>query len=251
MNYRLFTLVILFDLIGHNLKAQNRLEIGIAGGYNKNYLHSSTGYRAFTTYEAESGFEIGLPILYHINDWFAMQIEPAYIQKNYQIKRTGFFEGIYQKNINNYIQLPIIAQFSFGGKQLRGFLNMGGYAGYWTSGRVKGSAPNVFDNRPEIADNEEIDHFLQVYQRYTYNEQYNFDSRRDRRIELGLLAGVGIQYLLQEKYRFFVEGRYYYGLTDLQKKYMTNQTPRYHDNYGIRIGCLFNLKNIFQNERSK
>lgn len=64
-------------------------------------------------------------------------------------------------------------------------------------------------------------------------------------MEFGLLAGTGVEYWLQQKYRFFIEARYYYGLSDQQKNYMINQIPRYNDTYVIEASCMFNIRNIF------
>ncbi|NLU93756.1 porin family protein [Chitinophaga sp. Ak27] len=228
--------------------AQAQFEIGVSGGYNKNYLHTSTGYRAYTKYDALSGFTVSIPLQYHFNNWLAVEADPGYIQKNYEQERDHFFAGIYQKNTNSYIQLPVMAHFSFGGDKLKGFMNLGGYGAYWASGRIKGAMANVFDEGPDIPDNQQTYDYFQYAKAYNYNEKYSFDSRRDSRIEFGLLAGAGVEYLLHQRYRIFVEGRYYYGLTDQQKNYMINQIPRYNDTYVIQAGCLFNLKNIFHPE---
>ncbi|MCW3462858.1 porin family protein [Chitinophaga nivalis] len=225
--------------------AQAQLEVGVSGGYTNNYLRTSTGYRTFTKYDNRSGFVIGIPVRYHVNNWLAIQADPSYIQKNYEIKRTHFYDGIYQRNTISYIQLPLMAHFSFGGKKLKGFLNAGGYAGYWAGGRIKGVMANVFNSGPDIPAGEQIYKYLQFNQAYEYNEKYEFDSRRDRRIELGLVGGIGVEYLLADKFRFFVEGRYYYGLSDQQKNYMVNQIPRYNDTYVLQAGCLFSVRNLF------
>ncbi|MGO4289556.1 porin family protein [Chitinophaga sp. RAB17] len=240
----LATLLLCYDA------AQAQFEIGVSGGYNKNYLQTSSGYRAFTKYDALSGFVVGIPIQYHFNDWLAIQADPSYIQKNYEQSRNHFFDGIYQKSTNTYIQLPVMAHFSFGGKKLKGFFNAGGYGAYWAGGRIKGAMANVFNNAPDLPDNQQVYNFFQFDKAYNYNEKYTFDSRRDRRMEFGLVAGAGIEYLLQQKYRFFAEARYYYGLSDQQKNYMINQIPRYNDTYVIQAGCLFNIKNIFHSSQA-
>jgi hypothetical protein len=229
-----------------SLRVQAQLEIGLSGGYSKNYLTTSTEYRAFTQFTATSGFTAGVPIRYTLTDWLSIQAEPTYIQKNYTMVRSHFFDGIYQKTTNSYIQLPVMAHFSFGGDELRGFFNLGGYGAYWASSHIKGTAANVFDNGPDNPDDTQVGGILQFNHPYNYDEKYSFDSRRDRRIEFGLMAGAGIEYLLNDKYRFFVEGRYYRGLSDQQKNYMINQIPRYNDTYVIQAGCLFSIKDIFQ-----
>lgn len=224
---------------------QAQFEIGISGGYNNNYLHTSTGYRAFTKYDHQPGFVVGIPIQYHFNDWLAIEADPSYIQKNYEESRDHFFDGIYQKNTNSYIQLPLMAHFSFGGSELKGFFNAGGYGAYWAGGRIKGAMANAFDLAPDIPDDQQVYNFFQFDKAYHYDEKYTFDSRRDRRLEFGLLAGAGIEYWWKQQYRFFIEARYYYGLSDQQKNYMINQIPRYNDTYVIQAGCLFNIRNIF------
>nr|WP_084406942.1 porin family protein [Pedobacter panaciterrae] len=247
--FALFAAFICLNAIPKRTLAQ--FEIGLSGGYNKNSLHTSAGYRSFTEYHARNGFELGIPVRYTVNEWLAVQAEPSYIQKNYELTRTHFFAGIYQKNINSYIQLPLLAHFSFGGSKLRGFLNLGGYGAYWASSRIKGVMANVFNNGPTIPDGQQVYNFLQLNQAYNYNEKYAFDNRRDRRMEFGLIGGTGIEYQLNGKYRFFVEGRYAYSLSDLQKNYMIDQIPRYNDTYIVQIGCLFNIRNIFQPSQEK
>ncbi|WP_212001618.1 porin family protein [Chitinophaga sp. HK235] len=222
-----------------------QFEVGVTGGYVNNYLHTSAGYRAFTQYHQRSGFMAGLVLQYHFNNWLAVQIEPSYIQKNYEQRRDHFFDGIYQINSNGYLQLPLMAHFSFGGEKLKGFVNTGGYAARWVTARVKGAMGNVFDNSPDIPPNQQPSGYFQYNLLYQYDQKYTFDSRRDRRMEWGLVAGGGVEYLLQESCRLFVEARYYYGLSDQQKNYMLDQVPRYNDTYVIQAGCLLNLGSLF------
>ncbi|HVI46903.1 MAG TPA: porin family protein [Chitinophaga sp.] len=241
----LFLSGLLFGLLTIQTQAQGQFEVGITGGYNKNYVHTSAGARTFAKYDSRSGFVVGIPVRYTFNNWLAVQAEPSYIQKNYRYERSNFFDGIYQNNTNSYVQLPLMAHFSFGGDKLKGFFNAGGYGAYWVNGRIKGTMANIFDAGDPIPDDKPIDNYFQLNKPYNYNEKYAFDSRRDRRMEFGLLAGAGVEYLLSQRFRFFVEGRYYYSLTDQQKDYMVNQVPRYNDTYVIQAGCLFNLRKLF------
>ena len=59
--------------------------------------------------------------------------------------RSGYVAGFHSEWSNNYLSLPIVAQFSFGGKRLRGFVNGGGYLGYWLSSYQKDNTAN-YDN---------------------------------------------------------------------------------------------------------
>lgn len=221
--------------------AKAQWHIGLEAGWNKNHLQTSVSNRPFTKYEPLQGFSVAIPVLYQFNNWLAVHAAPGIITKNYQLTRTGVFEGIFQKHLSQYLQVPVAARFSFGGTKLKGFLNLGGYAAYWMNSRLKGFAPNYFDiTLPN--ENEEVDRYLDVYPGVHFNQKYEWNSRRDRRMELGVVAGAGISYSCGIRNSFFVEARYYRGLTDLQKNYMINQVPRFNDTYTLQAGYLYQLK---------
>lgn len=228
-------------VIAGTLTSHAQFSIGLEGGYNKNHIITNIGFRAFTKYEPLDGFNIGIPVKYDLNNWFAIQADPQYIQKSYKIVRSSYFEGINHTNKNSYIQLPLMAHFTFGSQKLKGFLNLGGYAGYWSSSRIKGTQIDTFAKVYELPDGAQTPSILDGEPGYSYNEKFIFDSRRDRRIELGVLAGTGVSYQLKPRYELFAEGRYYRGLTDQQKNYMLNQIPRYNDTYVIQVGCMYRL----------
>ena len=153
---RLLTLCCLatLALLLASLHSSAQLFLGVEGGPNRNYLTTSNASEPFTNYEGMKGWNIGIPVGYQFFDWLALEATPTYIQKNFDIVRTGFFTGVYQKNNNTYLQLPLNLRFSFGGKELRGFVDLGGYGAYWASGRIKaglsGDAARVcqgFDKR--------------------------------------------------------------------------------------------------------
>jgi hypothetical protein len=207
-------------------ETESHFSIGVVGGYAHNYLTTSTGYRAFTAYDAGNSFTMGIAGRYTFNSWLAVQAEPSFIQKNYSWRRTDgaklSIADVHENRTNNYLQLPVMAHFSFGGQQLKGFLNLGAFAGYQVSARREG----VTIDRRESP--------------YHYDEAFEFDPTRDNRLEYGLLAGIGLEYEWSPM-TFFVEGRYEYGLSDLQKSYMIQQVPRYNNTCVIQAGALFNF----------
>ena len=176
-----------------------------------------------------------------MNNWLGIQSDPQFIRKSYEVERSEVFEGVYQKNTNNYIQLPLMAHFTFGGQKLRGFFNLGGYAGYWSSSYIKGTQLDPFSQSYNLPDNFQGKRDLDFETGYSYDEKYAFDKRKDRRVELGLLGGTGVSYQVKSRYELFAEGRYYRALTDQQKDYMLNQIPRYNDTFTIQVGCVYRL----------
>jgi hypothetical protein len=216
---------------------QAQLYVGIEGGANRNHVITNTSDKPFFTYESQDGYSFGIPIRYvfpRLSQWFGgIQAIPSVTQKNYRMQRTGFYSPMYQDYQNSYLELPIMAQFRFGGhlqkeQSLYGILNLGGFGGYWMSGHVKGRALSPMD--------------LTNYQEF--DEDYTFSTEKDNRIELGALAGLGIQYMPNKKYVVSIEARYTPTLTDQQNAYSENQTPRYNDTYGVSVSVQYHLSSL-------
>jgi hypothetical protein len=221
---------------------QAQLYIGIEAGANRNHLVSNTEDKPFFDYEPSYGYSIGVPIRYSFPalSWFGgIQATPSFVQKNYRMQRSGYYEPIYQQTTNSYLELPLMAQFRFGGnisktQSLHGILNLGGYGGYWLASNVKGRTLSPMDPSN--------------YQ--SYDEAYPFSDEKDNRFELGGLAGLGIQYMPCRKYVISLEGRYTPALTDQQKAYSENQAPRYNDNRSILMSVQYQLQTQ-KHKRSK
>jgi hypothetical protein len=208
--------------------------VGVEAGANRNYLISNTADKPFFDYQPSYGYSVGASVRYafpKLSSWFGgIQAVPTYIQKNYRIQRTGDYSPMYQQTTNSYLQLPVMAQFKFGGhinktQTLHGILNLGGYGAYWMSGQVKGRAVSPFDPTN--------------YQ--DFNAKYAFDKTKDNRVELGAVAGVGVQYALCDRYVVSLEYRYTPSLTDQQKAYQDEQTPRYNDTHSLLVTMQYRL----------
>jgi len=233
---------LIFLLCG--LHGRCQLFVGVEGGPNMNYLTTSNASEPFTDYQGMKGWNIGIPVGYEFFDWLTVLAAPTYIKKNYDIVRTGFFSGVYQKNYNTYLQLPLTLRFSFGGEQLRGFLDLGGYAAYWQSGRIKGVEANILNEVDTAYQTVNPTSILGEDYGYSYNEKYTFNSTKDQRLEFGLVGGLGVSYELLNTYTFYLEGRYYRAMTNQQKNYETNESPRYNDNFGVVLGATVDVKQI-------
>ncbi|MDD3108674.1 MAG: porin family protein [Alistipes sp.] len=198
--------------------------VGVSGGYTYNKLTTSSDYKYDLRYKARGGWSIAVPVQYRFFDWLAVQAELSYLQKNYhQYRGASHFSSIYCNVRNSYLQIPLMAQFSFGSERVRGFLNAGGYMGFWLRSRAQGVGLS-WDITHEMEDNK------------PYSSNVEFDSRRDRRVELGALVGLGVQYNLSPQIHLQAEARYLYALTDMQKNNMLFQFPRYNNTFVTQIG---------------
>lgn len=213
-------------------RLHSQLSAGISGGYTNNEFYTNISNYDYSYYKKEGGFVVAAPVRYGITNWFAVQAEPGFIQKSFSLWQTQqTAEPTHLTNRFNFLQLPVKAHFSFGSHKWNGFLHLGGYGSYWLSGRIKGT----------VADNYNSPYYPPVilFLTQNVNGKYEFDKRRDRRLQYGWLAGIGLQYAIIKKLDLFAEGRYIEDLTDQQKKHMRNQIPRYNITTSVSAGCLY------------
>lgn len=111
-------------------KSLAQWSVGLNGGYARNILSIDREYADGQRYKPHNGFTLGVPVQYDFRSWFGLRTEFNFVQKGQSIHRTGYYEGQYTHTRNNFLQLPVMAHFSFGGEHLRGFIHMGGYVGY-------------------------------------------------------------------------------------------------------------------------
>ncbi|MFR9621010.1 MAG: porin family protein [Rikenellaceae bacterium] len=221
-----------FILLAISHVGYSQLSVGVAGGYTNNTLDADAGYYE-REYLSMDGYSVAIPIQYSFNNWFALRTEVGYMTKSYRWDR-GYIEDVYEYQIvaeygehrNGYLSLPVMANFGYGGERWRAFVNVGAWVGAWLDGRVRTDALDVFNYQLNYADN-----------------RYEFDSQRDNRFDAGLLCGIGAEYRVCEQIGLFVEGRYMYGVTDMQKSYRESY-PRYNTTILVQLGVMysFNLK---------
>jgi len=233
----------------------SKLSIGFEIGTNINYLITNVSDLNATEYSSLNGVNFGVPILYKANDWFAIKTTPSIIEKNYSMQRTGYYTGIYRDTKNTYLQLPIMSEFSFGEQKLKGFLDLGAYAGYWSSSQIKGAMPNIL-NQPQYGtyinnSNTLSSTIFQDYNAYNYDEKYQFNPIVDNRIELGLIIGGGISYQVNDNGKLYIDTKYYYATSDQQNNYQQGLSPRYNETYSFSVGYLYQLRKRVSTEKAK
>lgn len=192
--------------------------VGVNGGADNNHFIIDKHYQTDYVYDDRWGVTLGVMGQYDVNDWLGIRAELDWTQKNYRHHRQENQLMDY-KYVNNYLQLPVMASFSFGGQKLRVFCNAGIYGGYWlTSGR-EGFETNTFTERV-----------------YEFSEDISFNSERDQRLDFGFLAGLGLEYRFAKHWAAQVELRYYYSCVSQQKDYMHVKDPRYNSTLALQAG---------------
>lgn len=197
--------------------------VGVNGGATYNHSTISKHYMTDYQWKDRWGVTLGVMGQYDVNDWLGVRAELDWTQKNYRLTRQ-IFSYLDYKYVNNYLQLPVMASFSFGGKQLRGFCNAGVYGGYWlTSGREG----TDFNNSSEKV--------------YEFSEDIKFNSERDQRFDFGFVGGIGLEYRFCQRWAAQVEMRYYYSTVSTQKDYMRLSDPRYNSTLGVQAGLWYSF----------
>ncbi|TDW96540.1 porin family protein [Dinghuibacter silviterrae] len=230
MNSKPFLLAVILLSLKASLFAQTL--VGVEGGLSYNTYHTNIANRAATSLTGNSGFTVGIPILYRIYPWLYITAIPGLVQKGYTMNRTDSLAGEYDRHKNTYLQLPVGAHLEYGGRRLRFGLDAGLYAGYWLYGRVKGRTADIFNGTSANGGEQ--------FQLDSYNQSYSFLSERDNRWEEGWWLGPGIQYLLTGYCRVTVAARYYQSLTS-QEKTAASAIPAYNRTWTFSIGAAWSI----------
>ena len=195
--------------------------VGVTAGADYNTLSMDLQYMSDFRLEGRWGVTLGVTGQYDLTDWFGVRADLNWTQKNYRLHRMEYSEVDY-KYRNNYLQLPVMASFGFGGRKLRGFCNLGGYAGYWLNSSRWGTDANSFTVRE-----------------YEFSEEVTLDSDRDQRLDCGLVGGVGVEYRLCKHVALQGELRYYYSFLSTRKQYQLVKDYRYNGTTAIQLGASY------------
>jgi hypothetical protein len=131
-------------------------------------------------------------------------------------------KGLYTDYKNQYLTVPVMADFTFGGARVRGHFMMGGYVSYWMMANVSG---NTFDLYNKIRPFDE---------KMEFNEYHN-------RFVAGLVAGPGLSVALTEKISLELDALLYYDLVSYMKVSKVSPDPRYNNTASLTLGVIYKL----------
>lgn len=171
---------------------------------------------------------LGLMGQYDFCDWFGVRADLNWTMKDHRQYRTMVSTDY--ETLNSYIQLPVMASFSFGSQKVRGFLNAGLYGGYWISSSDYGNQQ-----------------FLMSVIMMSGTLKNEFVKERDQRFDFGLVGGLGVEWrfkLLKKDWAWqILEARIYYSTQSTQKDYMKIKDPRYNTTLALQSGLCYFFNN--------
>ena len=195
--------------------------VGINGGGDLNHFIIDKQYQTDYQFKDRWGGTVGIMGQYDIADWAGIRFELDWMQKNYRQTRENMKVCDY-KYVNNYLQLPVMGSFSFGGQKVRGFFNAGIYGGYWLNSNRKGFDNNTFSGKA-----------------YEFTEKVEFYDERDQRWDFGFVGGAGVEYRFARHWAAQVELRYYYSTVSTVKAKDIVKDYRYNSTLGLQAGLWY------------
>ena len=228
MKKNFYILTILLLMFGIRSQAQvesprSILEVGVSGGMNLSRMEFQPSIRQ----KLLQGVNGGISARYTSEKYFSMicaaQVEINFAQRGILEDFDDGTSNYYSRTIN-YIEVPFFAHVSWG-KEERGFqffLNLGPQFGFFLSENEKYNGDWNTANRPSSI-------------RPLYGKGI------ENKFEYGIAGGLGLEYKSKIG-NFFIEGRYFYGLSDIFKNSKTddfgrsaNTTITARIGYSIRI----------------
>ncbi len=195
--------------------------VGINGGGDLNHFIIDKQYQTDYQFKDRWGGTVGIMGQYDIADWAGIRFELDWMQKNYRQTRETLKVYDY-KYVNNYLQLPVMGSFSFGGQKVRGFCNLGIYGGYWLNSSRKGFDYNALTQKG-----------------YDFTEKVEFYDDRDRRWDFGFVGGAGLEYRFASHWAAQVELRYYYSTVSTTKVNDVAKDYRYNSTLALQTGLWY------------
>lgn len=204
--------------------AQAQWRLGINGGATWNHYSIDKKYQTDYRYPSQWGGTAGIYTQYNFLDWLGLRAGAAFVQRNYRHTRAVYSTLLNMCYENNYLLFPVTANFSFGGQQVRGFMNAGVYGGAWLNCRRHGTdAVSVGPGSVKQTD-----------------EQVTLNATKDQRGDFGFTGGVGIEYRFHAHWAAQIEATCYYSVVSATKQYMEHvKDYRYHTTIGLQAGIAY------------
>lgn len=199
--------------------------IGMKIGPNWTSISQSNYGRIDETFSPLLSMDAGIQARYAFTDWLAIRADLSFMCRDYRMDRNlNYLDPVFTKNKNAFITLPIMADFSFGGKKLQGHAYCGGYGAYWAFAEKEGKTYWMTDYYVYFND---------------FNEQHKF-NKEDQRLIAGAVGGFGLSYsffgIVSNKDVISIDVLYYYDLVSHHKGYPHLSDPRYLNTLSITFG---------------
>lgn len=216
-------MIIALPAIAQVSQYRNNLALGVSGGMNFNSMFFSPNIKQGT----HQGFHAGVSARYICEKYFAMicgvQMEVNFTQRGWKEKIEDGTGNTYQRTLN-YVEIPFLAHLAFGPERgVRFFINAGPQINFFLSDKEeKGGDPWNPTFRPG-------------------GVTHQYGKAPDNTFDYGITGGLGLE-VRTGAGNFLVEGRYYYGLSDIYGNSKRDYFSRSgNSTIGARVTYLFDI----------
>lgn len=213
-----------------NAQMNSRWTVGVKGGWNWTNIDRSNLGRIDETYSPLGNYDASLQVRYQLTDWLAVRADLGLTSRSFRMDRNlHYLDPVYTKYSNDYLMLPLMADFSFGGRKLRGHAYAGGFGGYWMEAWMEGKTYWMTD-------------YYVYFDDFSERREFN---REDQRLIAGAVGGLGLSYAFLDSTGagpvINLDALYYYDLVSHHKGYAHMSDPRYLNTLSLTLGLAFIL----------
>lgn len=178
--------------------------VGLLLGGSRNTLRVDNAPRvlANSAWLTNQGINLDIRAGYQFNQWFGIRSGLQMISKNYATEKTTrtptdtFY--LDTRHNNTYLQLPVMADFSFGSELIRVHVLFGGYAGWWCTQHRNGFIYSPKENTG-------------------MGWKYGFEEGYDQRFDAGLASGASISLRVSPQWQLHFGGDHFYSLVSCKQ----------------------------------
>ena len=149
--------------------------------------------------------------------------------------QRGWKENLEESDYNyshrfTYLELPIMTHIFFGNQRIKGFFNLGPEINVMLGDDIKSNFA--------YQDAADMDYFINDTRRI---EQMTM--KINNRLDYGICGGAGMELNLNAKHSLLLEGRFYYGLTDIFSSHKTDTFSSSNSmTVTVTLGYFYRLK---------
>lgn len=208
--------------------AQTHYEGTIAVGGKAGATLSRVNFNPTVEQVLLPGMTAGVMFRYIEEKNFGLIAELNFTQRGWKEK---FEESDYQYSHNfTYLELPIMTHIFFGNQRVKGFVNLGPEIEVMLGNRISSnfSYQDAAEDEYFINDNRHIE---------------QLSMKVSNKLDYGICAGAGMELNLNSKHSLLLEGRFYYGLTDVFPNHKTDVFSSSNSmTISVTLGYFYRLK---------
>lgn len=145
--------------------------------------------------------------------------------------KENFEESDYQYSHSfTYLELPIMTHIFFGNQRVKGFVNLGPEVNVMLGNGISSnfSYQDAANNEYFINDNRHVE---------------QLSMKVNNKLDYGICAGLGMELNLNTRHSLLLEGRFYYGLTDVFPNHKTDIFSSSNSmTVSVTLGYFYRLK---------